>query len=582
MQFIHNGVLINRDDNVLLDKWETPDITGDIVIDKPGYCIFNNTKRALEMLQKHIILKSKIALHIDVDVDGIGSGYILTKFLCNHGANNLVHMINKGKVHGIQDKHINWINNSDVGLVIVSDSSSNEIDLIKSANCDILVIDHHEILHNDLHGKCNDGVHDYIIVNNVLENTEFNQDILWLRSKNIKSFNNTEAFLGDNRMSCGLVIYELLRVYCECFSSPNLLENLMLYQWAGVTLLTDAIQLKTPRNQWYLERTVHNSDVEHSLKIMQQNITKWKSTLDKTYINYTFGPIINKAIRANAAKDALKVCIFEPHKIMETLDKYKKDQEDAVNKIIYTNYEDLKNLKDAYKRQGLTEEEALKELRMNGYVTELVPRKFESDTIMVDISLHNISPNYTGVIAGRLSGENNKNAVCYVITEDGKAKGSFRGRIPDTDYRKYFEEYSDDIYAQGHPPAFGFECRIEQLVDIMNNINSIEKDVDTREFFSVGQMPESEMGIFHIVDFQEFKRNMYLIRIANGNAKLTSTDEIYIKVPARDVILKEIKGKLYIYDVLGLECKAFKQLSGEYFKLYLEYTNELNSYIKPI
>ena len=59
-------------------------------------------------------------------------------------------------------------------------------------------------------------------------------------------------------------------------------------------------------------------------------------------------------------------------------------------------------------------------------------------------------------------------------------------------------------------------------------------------------------------------------------------DEVNIKVSARDVVLKEIRGKLFLYDVLGLECKAFKQLSGEYFKVYLEYTNELSAYIKPV
>ena len=582
MQFIHDNVLIDRTDDVLLDKWKTPDITGDIEIEKPSLCIFNNTKLAIEMLNKHMTLKSKIGLHIDVDVDGIGSGYILSRFLYCHRVNDLVHMINKGKVHGIQDKHVNYVNNnSDIRLMIISDSSCNEIDLIKQFNCDVLVVDHHEILHNDLHGKCNDGIHEYVIVNNILENTNFDNDILWLKQRNTSAFNNIDKYTGDSKMSCGLVIYELLRVYCECFSTPNLMENLMLYQWAGVTLLTDAIQLKTPRNQWYMHMTVHNTNMEHSLKIMQELINRWKVTLDKTYINYSFAPIINKAIRADANKEALQTVIFEPDKITD-LNKYKKNQDDAVNKVIYSNYEEIIRLKSKYLNLGWTEEETLHELRIKGYVTELLPRRFDTESIMIDISSYNISPNYTGVIAGRLSGENNKNTACYIVDEDGMAKGSFRGRLIDTDYRKYFEKFSNDIYAQGHAGAFGFRCTIQQLRDIMNSINSIETETDTREYFSVGNMPPEEMGVFHIVSFSDFKKNMYLIRIANGNSKLTSADEVNIKVSARDVVLKEIKGKLFIYDVLGLECKAFKQLAGDYFKVYLEYTNELNAYIKPI
>ena len=47
-----------------------------------------------------------------------------------------------------------------------------------------------------------------------------------------------------------------------------------------------------------------------------------------------------------------------------------------------------------------------------------------------------------------------------------------------------------------------------------------------------------------------------------------------------DEYLKDNKGKLYIYDVLGMECKAFSILKGEYFDIYAEYTNEINMYIR--
>jgi len=582
MQFIHNGVLEDRDDNILLEKWKMLEVTGDVATEIPGMCVFNNIVKAIEMLHKHILLKSKIALHIDVDVDGIGSGYILNKFLISHDITDAMLVINNDKVHGIQDRHVKFfLSNPIIDLIIISDSSSNEIELIKQFNCDVLVIDHHEVLHKELSGKCNDGVHDFVIVNNTLANNESKEDILWLKSKNISAFNNIEEFHGESQMSCGLVIYELLRVYSNCFSNPKIIENLMLYQWAGTTLLTDAIPLITKRNQWYLDKTVHSEDVETTLKIMKNILNKWKVTLDKTYINYTFAPVINKAIRAGKSKEALSVVMANPYDIM-SLDEYKKLQEHAVNSVAYINYTQLESIKQEYRNLGWTDEAAIQDLKIKGYTTELVPRKFDTEYIMIDISSYNIHPNYTGVIAGRLSGENNKNVACYTITSDGKAKGSFRGRTLDTDYRKFFEDYSDDIYAQGHPPAFGFECTIEQLKDIMSKINSIEIQVDNRIFLSVGDIPDEEKGIYHIVSFQEFKQNRYLLRLGIGNSKVANRDEIYIKVNARDVVLKETKGKLFIYDVLGLECKAFKQLTGSYFKLYAEFTNELVFYIKQL
>lgn len=580
MEFVKDNILVNRTDNILLEKWLYEDVTGDKYTDKPGFCIFDNTVKALCMLQKHIINKSTVALHIDVDMDGIGSAFILTKFLNCQGVSNLIHVINKDKVHGIQEKHPIYFNGQcNIDLIIISDSSSNELDNIKKFNCDVLVIDHHEILHNETSGKCNDGVHDFVIVNNTIDNSDFEMNISWLKSRNINAFNNVDKYIGDNRMSCGLVIYELLRIYCECFSNPQLLENLMLYQWVGVTLFTDAIQLITPRNQWYIDKTVHNNYVEPSLKRIMNVTNRWKVTLDKTYIGYTLAPLVNKAIRAGDSLRAMRSVIFEPEKIVE-LDVYKKNQADAVNKVLYKNYEQLTKLIESYTKDGTSEEDAKNKLKYLGYVVDFMPRTFNEDEIMVDISSYNIHHNYAGVIAGRICGETNKNTACYTVLDDGRVGGSFRGRNIDTDYRKYFEQYSDDIYAQGHPTAFGFKCKLEQLQDIMHNLNSIESSNEIKEFFSVGNIPVEERGIYHINSFDEFKKNGYLLRIGIGNSKVSTKDEVNIKIPANALVLKEIKGKLYTYEAFGLECKAFERLEGKYFKLYLEFTNELVAYIK--
>ena len=45
----------------------------------------------------------------------------------------------------------------------------------------------------------------------------------------------------------------------------------------------------------------------------------------------------------------------------------------------------------------------------------LLPRKFTQPSIMLDIGQFNVSPNYSGVIASRLGGDNNKNAAVYIL-----------------------------------------------------------------------------------------------------------------------------------------------------------------------
>lgn len=555
MAIIHNGSELPSDYDFLMDKWELKSVTGDVKPEKPPFCIFNNIALALEMLKKHIDKNSKMCLHTDVDVDGIGTTYILKKTLENLGSSNHILLINKDKVHGIQQKHVDYFKINPIDLMIITDSSSNEIDIIKQFNCDVLCIDHHELLHNDLCGKCNDGIHNYIIVNNTIRNNNQEQDNLWLRSKNISAFEQLNDYTGDKDMSCGLVVYELLRIYCECFANPKLIENLMLYQWVGITLITDVINTLNDRNQWYLDKTSFNMDVEPSLRIMMQSISDFKATLDKSYIGYTFAPLINKAIRAGASNVALSTVINNPHGILN-LQQYAKLQQEVIEKVCNV----------------ITVNETTNQ-------RVLLPRKFTQPSIMLDIGQFNVSPNYSGVIASRLGGDNNKNAAVYIM-ENELCRGSFRGKHKKVDYREYFEKYSNDIYAQGHPGAFGFKLSPEQLTYLMNNISSIEPTEEEKPWLTAGNMTPSEYGKYHITSMDEFKRQGYLWRIAIGNSKVTSNDEIYIRVKASDVVLKATKGKLFIYDVLGMECKAFSLLEGKYFNVYAEYTNEINMFIR--
>jgi len=67
-------------------------------------------------------------------------------------------------------------------------------------------------------------------------------------------------------MSGALVLYEVLRVYERIYKVGKIIENAMLYQWVGVTLLTDAVVLGITRNQWYIDKTMGNMDVEVGLK----------------------------------------------------------------------------------------------------------------------------------------------------------------------------------------------------------------------------------------------------------------------------------------------------------------------------
>lgn len=568
MSIIHNGIEIEPSFDILKEKWELDEIINGTKPEKPSLCIFNNTQKLIEMLIKHIRNNSKIALSTDVDMDGAGCTYILDRTLRSFGLNKIISVINKEKVHGIKDKYADYFNNRNhIDLLIITDSSSNDTEIIKKFNCDVICIDHHELSHRELYGKVNDGIHDFIITNNTIDNDNFEQDKLWLQRLNKEDFKNIEKYHGDDRMSCGLVVYEILRILEIILDKENLLENLMLYQWVGVTLFTDAIDLKTKRNQWYIQNTVMSFNREKTLADIMKVINNYKFNqgygIDKTYIGYTFAPIINKAIRAGASSEALDCILRHPENI-ENLKKYNEYQEKAINKAIY-----IYN----------NEYEPGTEL----YESSKIKKQFNEPQITYDISCDNTSPSYNGVIAGRMVSEYNKNAASYIRDGD-YAVGSFRGRIQGVDYREHFLKTigtnTNDRFAAGHKTAFGFRLPVNELISIMQDINSSEPLGDVRPFITAGDIPLEKRGTYHITDMDEFKRLGYLWRIAVGNAVVNSQDNIDIVVSAKNVTLDKIVGSTYTYDVLGLKCKAFKQLKGDYFKVYLEYNKDIGFYIK--
>ena len=552
MGILRNGIEIERDSDILLEKWKLSSIEGNGEPVEPGYCVFNNTAYALDLLRKHIVSNSKIVFHTDVDMDGIGTTYIMKKALEYLGSSNHILLINKNKEHGIQKKHADYFNKNKVDLMIITDSSSNEIETIKSFECDVLCIDHHALLHNDLLGFCNDGVHRYVIVNNTIDNYNFEFDKLWLEKNKKDAFENLEPYQGIQDMSCGLVVYELLRLYCVCYGDKKLLENLMLYQWVGVTLFTDSVNTLNERNQWYVTKTVFSSEIESTLKIILNILNKYCKTINKSYIDYTFAPLINKAIRADKGSEALDIIINEPKRILDLM-QYAKIQNEVVDKAYY-----------------VTDDSGLKK----------TAREFIGESISFDVSALGINKNYTGVIASRLSGENHKNVAAYIVDENGLCKGSFRGKYKGIDYRKYFEDFDSTIFAQGHPGAFGFKLTKKQLDTLMTGISSIEPVEDPKPWLTIGNIKPEEYGVYHVNDIEEFKRDGYVWRIGVGNAKVNSMDEIVIRVSAKDVTLKKTEGKVYIYDACGFECKSFKPLAGNYFDIYIECTNELNLFIR--
>ena len=524
----------------LIDKFKdkTKAILETEGLKEPKLCNFINSSKALEMLNKHINNASIIAVHTDIDMDGIGSCYEMYQFLkWNSALTRSGFIINKDKTHGISESHVKYFKENKIGLLIILDSSTNEIEHIKNMNCDVLVIDHHEILHDELSGNTVGG--EYCIVNNMKSNIGDNS----LREKFGIDIEDYEA---EPDMSCGLVVYELMRLYEIAYNMKRLSFDTMLYQWACVTLFTDVIQLANERNQYYLNKTVYSEDLEPSLKILSNTISKYQKGLDKTFINFYLAPKFNRAIRAGASQEALDIALNRPHCVND-LNKYKDAQENAINTV------------------------------MNSLDSLCENDKY----ILVDATELGINKNYCGVIAAKLCDKTKKNTlVCMRNSFTGLLEGSFRGRMSGPNYRQYFELKYPGIYAQGHSTAFGFKATDEQIRNIMSSIDCIEPKENQKYYLTAGFMPEELKGIHHIDDMDEFKRSKGLIKLAIANSTLSTEEAINIMILNKNDLDIEWKGKFGHCYFMGLHCMVFEELKTEWLSIYVEYANGVNIYIK--
>ena len=523
---------------------------------EPKICNFINTVKASEMLHRHIHCGSKIAIHCDVDVDGIGSGYIMRTMLEKLGVmRNVGFLINEKKEHGIDQKHCDYFLNNKIGLMVILDSASNDLEFIRQMNCDVIVVDHHEILHSELVGNTLSG--QYIIVSNMVDNVDTAELKGALESAGVDS-SEVEPYKTDSAMSCGLVLYEFLRVYQKLYNLGNIVQDTMLYQWAGVTLLTDAIRLSTERNQYYMDKTVHSMGIEPCLSQIVKNVSAYRPRIDKTVINYSIAPRINKAIRAGASRVALDLVLNAPQRLIE-LDVYRAKQEEAINQAL------------SLPVYGLIHPE-------------------EKRFALIDITGTGIEKSYCGVIASKLVSKTGLNtAVCIYNPAINKYEGSFRGRIGYCNYREKFEslyelDEGEAIFAQGHASAFGFKATGEQLNIIMQSINSVEPERGSKKFYlTAGELDDSEKGIHHIDDMLKFKKEQGLVRLSMANSKLSTEEEINIMVkrPANLEIewFNENK-KAGNCEILGIQCRVFGELTSDWIEIYLEFSKEITAYAR--
>lgn len=482
---------------------------------------------AVELINKHVKNGSEMVIFADVDCDGMESTYVANKVLESAlGRDKVYCSINKERKHGITKQHIENLNKFGVKLLIIVDSSSEAVDIIKEFNGDVVVLDHHEVDLPKEVLKGNTVGGQYVVANNMVSGAEGEDET-------------------TRDMSGCMVVYRVMKELVYKYKilgegGERKFEEMQLEHCVGLTLFTDVIPLRNKRNQHFISKILNNHHLEDGLKRMLGSLDIM--FLDKTKINFSLAPIINSAVRCGRSLDALNIIMDTPERLKE-LKECRELQRQVIEKVMDGS-----------------------ELKYENYVVR-------------DITNENLGEAYNGLLASKLMARHCKCTFVYSkeINEDGRVvcKGSFRGTDPIINYRALFMRHG--AIAKGHKSAFGLTIPEYLLHKVMDEVCSTPVE-SSNNYISYG---DAQGGMYHIDDLKEFKRSRNLIHLAHINSRSTGTEEINIVYSGEIELIRE-EEKYRIYNVGGLECLAFEEIKSNKVSIYVEFCNEVKCYVNNL
>lgn len=268
--------------------------------------MFKNYDEASKLLINHLNKGSKIFISYDVDIDGFVSGTIVYKYLelikeqFGITVKPMYHKRSAG--HGIKQQ-FNQID-SDEGLVIIVDSSTNDTDeclTLTERGLDVLILDHHEV------DKPNPNA---VIINPMQVDCKY----------------------PNKNMVGASVVYKFLEEFDDTYTSIGIehLEDLV-----GLGLIADVASMKEEENRYFVNQLITNLQ---NYGISSLMVANGVDTVDVNTQSFSYGvaPILNACLRVGR-EDLVYDLLVEENAVQMTVIIHEVMQQKEVQKGIVTN-----------------------------------------------------------------------------------------------------------------------------------------------------------------------------------------------------------------------------------------------------
>lgn len=417
-------------------------------VDSEEYKGLDNIDTAVECFAAHVENKDAIGILFDTDTDGICSGTIMYKYIKAIAPDCNIHTIihKREKAHGLSAKDFKIPDG--IKLLIVPDSSSNDIDECQELidkGMSVIVLDHHH--------KSDERTNPAILVNN----------------------QTSEEYL--NKDACGAhITYDFCKALDEYYWEDCADELIDLVALADIA---DVMNIKSFSTRAAINTGLANIKNKMFQEILKAQEFSTKGIVSPFTISFYISPLINAFLRMATFEERQLLARAFCEDESETFWYTKRGEDFPTEENIY---EHVVRLMKSYKgKQDRLKKKAIPEL--------LKMANNNNDKITIIDATLALDTALTGVVAIKISEELNAPVLLLQQRDDNKDVFGGSGRAfdncPVEDFRALVDECPYTTLAQGHNSAFGIEIPKENVELVKQWLNAQLSDVSMEKVYNV-------------------------------------------------------------------------------------------------
>jgi single-stranded-DNA-specific exonuclease len=351
---------------------------------------------------------------------------IYPEFVKNH----LTYNLHSGKQHGILAKDIP----DNIKLVVVPDAAvrMEEQKQLYDRGIDLIIIDHHDI----------DGDSPYsILVNNQI----------------------SDEFPSEQLVGVGMTL-KFLQALDDELGLNNADHYLDLVALGHVSDITD---IRDPLVNYYIHKGFKQINNPFLKELIEKQSFSMKGEINPTSIGWYIVPLLNSCIRSGTKEE--KEMTFKALLGSDEQVYYKRGKcYESIQKHMARQLTNIKRRQDKARDSSV---EALEEIIKKG--------KLDDNKILFVVGDEKLDKNFSGLICGKLASEYKRPTLVgkpfngeYVV---GSGRGYDKGAVKD--FKQILQDTNLFEFVEGHPEAFGYQIKQNNIPEVINKLNNKYKNV---------------------------------------------------------------------------------------------------------